>query len=99
MKLFLLTVIDANEYQGGKDALEELISNGVDTTSLTQYVKIDNKNVVVNDIEIPQEFINEGGIVQGFTLDTPGTREMTFSYKNGTSQGGRHSARGQDKRA
>ena len=40
------TAIDVNEYQGGKDALEKLISDGVDASSLTQYVKIDNKNVV-----------------------------------------------------
>lgn len=40
------TPIDVNTYTGGKDKLEELISNGVDASSTTQYVKIDNKNVV-----------------------------------------------------
>ncbi len=44
------TAIDVNEYQGGKEALETLISNGVDATSLTQYVKIDNKNVVFESV-------------------------------------------------
>ncbi len=40
------TAIDVNTYTGGKEKLEQLISNGVDATSTTQYVKIDNKNVI-----------------------------------------------------
>lgn len=40
------TAINVNEYTGGKNALEALISNGVDVTNQDQYVKIDNKNVV-----------------------------------------------------
>ena len=40
------TIIDVNKYTEGKNKLEELISNGVDVTSETQYVKIDNKNVI-----------------------------------------------------
>lgn len=40
------SAINVEEYSGGKAALEALISNGVDASSTTQYVKIDNKNVV-----------------------------------------------------
>ncbi|MBO5896302.1 MAG: hypothetical protein J6Q83_03300 [Clostridia bacterium] len=40
------TPIDVDEYAGGKEKLEQLISQGVDATSQTQYVKIQNKNVV-----------------------------------------------------
>ncbi len=40
------TAIDVNEYAGGKEKLEQLISQGVDVTEKTQYVKIQNKNVV-----------------------------------------------------
>ncbi|MBR5442376.1 MAG: hypothetical protein IKV44_05435, partial [Clostridia bacterium] len=40
------TEIDVDTYAGGKTALENLISNGVDVTNETQYVKIQNKNVV-----------------------------------------------------
>ncbi len=40
------TPIDADTYAGGKEKLEQLISQGVDASSQTQYVKIQNKNVV-----------------------------------------------------
>lgn len=40
------TAINVDEYSGGKDKLEQLISQGVDATEQTQYVKIENKNVV-----------------------------------------------------
>lgn len=40
------TAINVDEYTGGKEKLEQLISQGVDVTEKTQYVKIQNKNVV-----------------------------------------------------
>lgn len=40
------TAINVDEYAGGKEKLEQLISQGVDVTEKTQYVKIQNKNVV-----------------------------------------------------
>ena len=40
------TEIDVNTYSGGAAALEKLISDGVDITNATQYVKIENRNVV-----------------------------------------------------
>ena len=38
--------IDAEKYSGGAEALEKLIKNGVDITNETQYVKIENRNVI-----------------------------------------------------
>ncbi len=38
--------INVEDYAGGTAALEKLISEGVDITNETQYVKIENKNVV-----------------------------------------------------
>lgn len=40
------TLIDETKYAGGKQALEDKIANGVDVTEETQYIKIDNKNIV-----------------------------------------------------
>lgn len=41
-------VIDADEYSGGVEALENLINNGVDVSAATKYVKIQNKNIIFN---------------------------------------------------
>lgn len=44
--------IDVDTYTGGAAALEQLITNGVDVTNETQYVKIENKNVIFNSIAV-----------------------------------------------
>ena len=39
-------IIDVDKYAGGVEDLEDKISNGVDASSQTQYVKIQNKNII-----------------------------------------------------
>ncbi len=40
------TVIDVDKYTGGQQAIEQKISAGVDVSAETQYMKIQNKNVI-----------------------------------------------------
>lgn len=61
------TAINVDEYAGGKEKLEQLISQGVDVTEKTQYVKIQNKNVVFESSAI----VNGKGGVRRCVLVLP----------------------------
>lgn len=46
------TEVDEETFTGGSAALEDMIENGVDASSQTQYIKIQNKNVIFHSSAI-----------------------------------------------